>query len=200
MIQWSAQRLEQGSFLQKLLDAVPSPMFVVDGEVRIHQVNRAAAREYGDAETVHMKRGGTVLECLHASESPGGCGCSEHCDGCVVRQAATAATRGKAAVRRHAVMQLHYGGEVREMHLLITASPLDCDGEGMALVMLEDVSELVRLRSLLPICAACKKVRDDDSYWRQIEEYLHERLDVDFTHGICPDCRRQLYPKMGNRD
>lgn len=59
----------------------------------------------------------------------------------------------------------------------------------------EALSEVKTLSGLLPICASCKKVRDDSGYWNQIEEYIRTRLDLDFTHGICPDCMKELYPK-----
>jgi two-component system cell cycle response regulator len=50
------------------------------------------------------------------------------------------------------------------------------------------------LHGLLPICANCKKIRDDEGYWRQIEEYLQQHADVEFSHGLCPECIRKLYP------
>ena len=50
------------------------------------------------------------------------------------------------------------------------------------------------LSGLLPICSNCKKVRDDHGYWVQIEAYVRDHSQADFTHGICPDCRRRLYP------
>lgn len=63
--------------------------------------------------------------------------------------------------------------------------------------VIEDLSsalEKVRtLSGLLPICARCKKIRDDKGYWNQIEAYIKEHSDVDFTHSICPDCARELY-------
>ncbi|MBI3193550.1 MAG: PAS domain S-box protein [Ignavibacteriae bacterium] len=49
------------------------------------------------------------------------------------------------------------------------------------------------LSGLLPICANCKKVRDDNGYWNQIEVYISEHSSADFTHGICPDCSKNLY-------
>lgn len=51
------------------------------------------------------------------------------------------------------------------------------------------------LTGLLPICASCRKIRDDKGYWSQVEAYLGDRLDVMFTHGLCPDCSRSLYPE-----
>ena len=54
--------------------------------------------------------------------------------------------------------------------------------------------EVKRLSGLLPICASCKKIRDDGGYWRQIEAYIRDHSEADFSHGICPDCARKLYP------
>lgn len=51
------------------------------------------------------------------------------------------------------------------------------------------------LKGMLPICANCKKIRDDDGYWKQIEIYITENSDTQFSHGICPDCVRKLYPE-----
>jgi hypothetical protein len=47
------------------------------------------------------------------------------------------------------------------------------------------------LSGLLPICATCKKIRDDQGYWQQLEIYIKDRSDADFTHGICPDCLKE---------
>lgn len=52
-----------------------------------------------------------------------------------------------------------------------------------------------QLTGLLPICSSCKKIRDDQGYWVQIENYIRQNSDADFTHGICPDCVKALYPK-----
>jgi AmiR/NasT family two-component response regulator len=51
------------------------------------------------------------------------------------------------------------------------------------------------LRGLLPICAACKRIRNDKGYWQQVEEYVREHSDADFTHSICPECAHELYPE-----
>jgi chromosome condensin MukBEF ATPase and DNA-binding subunit MukB len=50
------------------------------------------------------------------------------------------------------------------------------------------------LSGFLPICASCKKIRDDTGYWRQIEEYISTHSSALFSHGICPDCAKKLYP------
>lgn len=58
------------------------------------------------------------------------------------------------------------------------------------------LSEIKTLRGVLPICAKCKKIRDDQGYWNQIENYLREHADAEFSHSICPRCARELYPDL----
>jgi len=58
----------------------------------------------------------------------------------------------------------------------------------------EAVSHLKVLQGLLPICASCKKIRDDHGAWGSLEAYVREHTKADFTHGICPDCMARLYP------
>ncbi|MFH0784897.1 MAG: response regulator [Pseudomonadota bacterium] len=55
--------------------------------------------------------------------------------------------------------------------------------------------EIKTLRGFLPICSSCRKIRDDQGYWSQIEIYLHTHTDAQITHSICPDCCRKLYPE-----
>ena len=57
------------------------------------------------------------------------------------------------------------------------------------------ISQIKRLRGMLPICSSCKKIRDDQGYWKEIEGYIMEHSEAEFTHGICPDCMMKLYPK-----
>jgi hypothetical protein len=58
------------------------------------------------------------------------------------------------------------------------------------------LSEVKTLSGLLPICASCKKIRDDKGHWEDLERYIKARSEADFTHGICPDCMHELYPEF----
>ena len=58
------------------------------------------------------------------------------------------------------------------------------------------LGKVTHLEGLLPICAQCRKVRDDSGYWEHVEEYFGSRAPVEFTHAICPDCARRLYPSI----
>ncbi|MBN2281608.1 MAG: response regulator [Candidatus Marinimicrobia bacterium] len=59
----------------------------------------------------------------------------------------------------------------------------------------QSLDEIRTLKGLLPICAKCKKVRDDEGYWQSVEKYISSRTDTKFTHSICPDCLKELYPE-----
>ncbi len=58
------------------------------------------------------------------------------------------------------------------------------------------LSEVKTLSGLLPICSSCKKIRNDEGYWEQIEKYVGERSKAEFSHGICPECEKKLYPEL----
>ncbi|HIJ36174.1 MAG TPA: PAS domain-containing protein [Deltaproteobacteria bacterium] len=57
-------------------------------------------------------------------------------------------------------------------------------------------AEIKQLRGFLPICSYCKQIRDDKGYWNQIESYISEHTETLFSHGICPDCAKKLYPEF----
>jgi hypothetical protein len=61
------------------------------------------------------------------------------------------------------------------------------------------LAEVKTLTGLLPICSHCKKIRDDQGYWNQIELYLREHSNANFTHSICPECARKFYPEVFTR-
>jgi len=71
--------------------------------------------------------------------------------------------------------------------------------EGLIQELQQALSEVKTLRGFLPICANCRKVRDDRGYWQKIEEYIQQHSDARFSHGICPDCMKLLYPEYRER-
>lgn len=58
----------------------------------------------------------------------------------------------------------------------------------------EALAHIRRLQRLLPICAHCKKIRTDEGYWQEVDIYISEHTDTQFTHGLCPECQLKLYP------
>ena len=59
------------------------------------------------------------------------------------------------------------------------------------------ITEIKTLRGLIPICARCKKIRDDEGFWQRFEKYIQDRSEAEFSHSICPDCAKELYPSVG---
>lgn len=59
--------------------------------------------------------------------------------------------------------------------------------------------EIKILRGIIPICASCKKIRNDEGYWQQVETYLSNNSEALFSHGICPDCMEELYPEYAQK-
>lgn len=56
------------------------------------------------------------------------------------------------------------------------------------------IGKIKTLSGLLPICSSCHKIRDDRGYWNRLEEFIRQRSEADFTHSLCPDCVKKLYP------
>ncbi|TAN45932.1 MAG: HAMP domain-containing protein [Nitrospirae bacterium] len=61
------------------------------------------------------------------------------------------------------------------------------------------LAEVKTLRGFLPICASCKKIRDNHGSWQQMEAYIREHTEAEFSHGMCPDCMEKLYPEYWKR-
>lgn len=106
-------------------------------------------------------------------------------------------------------------------HFIVTAKPL-LDGKGQVFGVVESFQDITErklleaekerlidelkksleqvqlLSGLIPICASCKKIRDDQGFWSQVETYIGKHSEAKFSHGICPDCIRKLYPELAD--
>ena len=185
------------ALVNSILNVIPAVIIIVDEDLKIFELNTSAGSALGlYKENVFMKRGGEALKCVNANKSPKGCGHSESCPDCILRNTYNEAFLGNKTTRKHARMEIRNNGDVVELHLLVTAAPFSFEGKHLTLLILEDIAELVKLRSIIPICANCKKIRDDEDYWESVEQYFSERVDVDFSHSICPVCVRKLYPEL----
>ena len=89
--------------------------------------------------------------------------------------------------------EMRDGLEKKELELLISASPVAQSAQNIVLLVVEDITEISKLRAIIPICSECKRVRDDAEYWQQVEGYFHAYIGVDFSHGLCPDCWKKVY-------
>ncbi len=197
MFEWKSQLVGNVEALHAVLDVMPHCVVVLGESLDVRYLNSAARREFGktgDNDRTYSL--GEALDCLHLGAASEDCGRSEQCEHCVVREAAADAAGGQNAYRRQAVMQLHYGSDIRDVHLRVSASAIEDTAGKIVVLSLEDVSENVHLRGLLPVCASCRTVRNDADYMRQVESYLRDKPVLDFSHGLCPDCQKQLKPSF----
>jgi PAS domain-containing protein len=186
-------------FLLSIFNAIPTPVFVVDDDIRMLYMNRSATEiAAGEKDLPYLKRGGDVLHCIHTSESPAGCGHAPSCADCVIRSSVWEALHGGKVYRKKTRMSLRSNDTSRDVHLLVTTSPFLHEGRQYSLLILEDISELLQLRSLLPVCAWCKKIRDDDNYWQSLEDYFGTHLHLDVSHGMCDECYRKMQKELEN--
>ncbi len=72
----------------------------------------------------------------------------------------------------------------------------EMEKENLILELKKAMSKIKTLSGLLPICSSCKKIRDDKGYWNQLEAYISSHSEADFSHSICPECEKKLYPEI----
>jgi PAS domain-containing protein len=175
-----------------ILESLPVAVLALDRERHIRAAN-AAARAHGEDTTRGI---GDLAGCINAANHPQGCGHSAACKQCVVFRSASTVLGGGTVHQEEA--RVMSGSGTVERVFIISASPFvvpaGVESEIRALVVLQDVTALHRLRGMIPICAHCKSIRRDDEAWDRVEKYIEEHAHVLFTHSICPDCIDKHYP------
>jgi PAS domain S-box-containing protein len=72
----------------------------------------------------------------------------------------------------------------------------EIEKEKLFIELQQAMEDVKKLSGMLPICSSCKKIRDDQGYWKQIEAYITEHSEAEFSHSICPECAKKLYPEF----
>ena len=85
-------------------------------------------------------------------------------------------------------------------NLLIRAVRYALERKRVAEELLRAFHQIKTLRGILPICFTCKKVRDDKGYWGQVEDYVRDHSEAQFSHSVCPECMRSLHSKLEEDD
>jgi FixJ family two-component response regulator len=100
---------------------------------------------------------------------------------------------------RYSIERKHSETELREykesLEILVKERTMELEKERDRLQ--EALANIKTLEGLLPICAWCRKIRNDQGYWMQLEEYFLKHSDLQFSHGICPECMKEVSLKMG---
>lgn len=176
-----------------LLDAMTDGVAVLDRRGRLAFSNPALRALLGSAAQGRAAPLGPGWEAIAARLPPAGAWSGE---------LAGPGERPRTLEVRVDPIRDGFGDEVGRLALVrdVTARrEAEAERERLLGELQQALSEVQRLEGLLPICASCNQVRDDQGYWSQLDAYLSTRLPVQFTHGICPDCLRKLYPDYADR-
>jgi hypothetical protein len=134
------QFLDQGLH-RVLFDAMPLPVFVMDGDVNVLEYNTAAARMLVEGRRAGKKRrGGDVLQCLHATESLGGCGRAPACSSCALCEAVSTASKGQSVTRKRVEMELIRQGKPTKVNLRVSCQPFNYGKSAFVLLVLEGLN------------------------------------------------------------
>lgn len=90
-------------------------------------------------------------------------------------------------------------GAIESIRDITDAKLAEQENERLINELKEAFAKVQTLSGLLPICSSCKKIRDDKGYWKQIEFYISEHSQAEFSHGICPDCIKKNYPDLADK-
>lgn len=85
---------------------------------------------------------------------------------------------------------------LRALRYAIERKDAERERERLISELSEALAQVRTLSGLLPICSNCRRIRNDKGYWERLEEFIQERTDADFSHGICPECMEAIYPKF----
>jgi PAS domain S-box-containing protein len=191
----------QNTFLTAVIDALPHPFIVIDAET--HGLKLANVAAYHGKLPEQM----TCHELSHQASVP----CSSLDHPCPLEKVKAT---GQPVVLEHK----HYdvNGALRDVE--VHGFPIFDEGKVVGMIeysiditdrnrvaqeretLIADLQKALQkvktLSGLLPICSSCRKIRDDTGYWSTLERYISEHSDAEFTHGLCPQCLKRLYPDI----
>ncbi len=187
-------------YYRSLLDAIPMPLLLVDDDLAIIDLNTAASDMMMKTKTeVLRKRGGEAMSCVHSTDSPAGCGAGPHCQDCDVRNSVRDANFGQIVQRRRSKFEVVTVNGVEARDMLITASPVQALDRQLVLLIFEDITVVTKLRSLIPMCSHCRRVRIEEEYWQSVEQYLETEYGTSVSHSLCQECLQVFYPEVNER-
>ncbi len=194
----TAESLRESEETHRLLfEQSPLPMWVADRQtLRFLAVNEAAVRQYGYSRPELLE---LTLEDVR-SPSTGSGALPEPADDTT----GEGSPRPEVHVRKdkslfdvevvsHSIAFGEWPALLSIVNDVTERKQMAAERERIIAELTEALASVKTLRGLIPICASCKKIRDDQGYWSQVEVYVRDRSEAQFSHGICPDCRKTIY-------
>jgi DNA-binding NtrC family response regulator len=171
--------LSREGFLHTLFQSIPCGVLLVDQELQVEALNPVVERTFGvRAEGRDGLRPGNVLGCIHAADSEHGCGHGPLCEACEVRKAALRALSGMEVRGIRTRRRVNLDGQTEELTILVSAAPVTFDGTRMALVIIEDVTELNQLRRRLKAEHSFSGIIGRDPKMLEVYDTIRELAEV----------------------
>jgi hypothetical protein len=199
---WSTRKIiGQNIFLQTIIESLPHPFYVVDTtDYSLKIANSLVAPD-------NKWQGGTCYALTHQSATP--CAGSHTCPLNLVMETKKAVTlehthlnlAGEARLvevhgcpifddKGNVVQMIEYSIDITDRKLA------EQERERLITDLQSALNRVKQLSGFIPICASCKNIRNDKGYWQKIEQYISEHSDAQFSHSICLDCAKKLYPEL----
>jgi PAS domain S-box-containing protein len=172
-------------------------MIVLNPDLRILDINPAAKTLFNETEkTLRLKSidfllsNDTILNALEQVEPV-----------ILEEEIEISGTRHTFDIRVSPIYftQKEFLGYLLTLRDISTRKKLEAEREKLINELQDSLTEIKTLSGLLPICSACKKIRDDSGYWHNVEAYVAKHSDAQFSHGSCPDCMGKLYPDFTDK-
>ena len=172
--------LNQEGFLKSLFESIPCGVLIIDGDRRVLAVNNVLEQTFGiSGAEVMDQRGGEALRCVNAFKNPKGCGFAEECITCGVRNTALEALAGNQIHRKKSNLQLLVDEKTRDLQLLISAAPFDHEGKRLAVIILEDMTELNTLRRRLKTDQSFAGIIGRDVKMQELFDTIRDVAEID---------------------
>lgn len=189
---------------QRLFEATfnsPIPICITDKEFTILIANESYWAEFGP-----LPEGKKKIKCFEHR-----LGKSCHTENCPLTQVMGGSskyicepTKEKGGVCKHFIVTAkplldsrgRVEGVIESFQEITKRKQLESEKEHLIDELKNSLAQVKLLSGLIPICASCKKIRDDQGFWSQVESYVSKHSEARFSHGICPDCVRKLYPDI----
>ena len=182
---------------QAFLDAIPSPVFVLDEDIRIVGLNSPAKHLFDNFQRPAPSQPETPTEAALIMNPAARRGEIDARVYCLAPGLVADAFRGNNALRQRARAKITTPEGVREFEMLLSAARVEIDGAPRVLLVIEEPPAPAKPDGVVAICARCKKLRDEQNRWSSPERFLNDRFGLRLTHGLCPDCLSASLAEIG---
>jgi PAS domain S-box-containing protein len=186
-----------GNAWEEAFDIINDAITIHDRDFNIIRANKAAEELLGMSSAEILKK--RCFEFYHGSASP-----PKNCPSCQTLKTGlpTTAETYESSLNKYIQIKAFPRfdkdrsliGMVHVVSDITKRKKLEKERENLIFVLTDALFKVNTLSGLLPICASCKKIRDDNGYWKQVDDYIREHSNAEFTHGICPECAEKEFP------